>query len=263
MDNNRRFMAMLHSRTKIPQVNEFIKSLEKSGRSGSTHHLHPRADYDFDLTSWATILHLFGDDHETLYPSTVDHIVSEMMAEERAHPTIYVPWTLGTFLETENHVLMTEGSYYLCSKWLEERGRLEGSDHSPSREREGFLSRYLDSILHKGLYEFNSDPYSYYTTHALMNLTAFSSDPIRKRARELLDRSFFYYLIGSSGHRRYPPFRRRRERFAITSMLTDGLRPYMIAWDGSMIVGRNGPAHSLIASLLPYRPPMRFEEDGP
>jgi hypothetical protein len=254
LSNNRVFMAMLHSRTDLSLVNEFIMTLKRSGRTGSTHKLHPRADYDFDLVSWATILHLFGDDSNVLHPSTVDHIVYEMMIDDRKHPGIHVPWTLGTIIETENHVLMTEGSYYLCSKWLEDRHRLKGSDHPSSKERGSFLIDYLGSILHKGFYEFNSDPYSSYTTHALLNLEAFGSEEISRRARSIIDRTVLLYRIGSLGHRRFPPFRRRTERSTVTSLTSDGFRPYMMAWEGIPISQDDGPAHALVGSLLRYRP---------
>ena len=262
LSNNRVLMALLFSRSKVPEVNEFIMTLRRSGRTGSTHKLHPRADYDFDLNSWATILHLFGDDPTVLYPETVEHITSVMMAPDRTRPSIFVPWTLGTFLETENHVLMTEGSYYLCSKWLEDRERLRGSDHPSVKDREAFLTRYLDSILHKGFYEFNSDPYSSYTLHALLNLDGFSSENIRNKARELLDRTFFFYRIGSLSDRRYPPFRRRMDRSSVTSLKEDGARPFMVTWeDGRKAEEVIGPAHALVGSLLPYRPPLWTEQN--
>jgi len=80
--------------------------------------LNKKGDYDFTITNLTTILWLFGDKENILYPGTRDYLVNNLLSEEGGDFRYAVPYSLGLWKDTENHILMTEGSRYLKNRWL-------------------------------------------------------------------------------------------------------------------------------------------------
>lgn len=154
------------------------------------------------------ILYLFGDEPETLFPRTREHLLSTLLIEEGEEPRVSVPRTFGLVRDTENHLLMTEGSRYLKNRWLALHGYTEPEYDNMKNGLEEWLLSFLGELSEAGLYEFNSMPYLGYTMTALMNLEAFGSEAVRSAARKVLDRANWEYAIGSLSLRRGDLLRR-------------------------------------------------------
>ena len=116
------------------------------------------------------------------------------------------PRTLGIVNETENHILMTEGSRYLKNRWLQTHGNAAPRYDNAANGMEGKLPAVLAEMKATGLFEFNSQPYIGYTITALLNFEAFGAEPLRVAAREVLDTLNWSYALGSYRLRHFPPF---------------------------------------------------------
>ncbi len=200
--------AKLKSGRDIPAVNEYLLAARVRGTVGSTGPFHPDGDYDFTLAGLCLILYAFGDSPELLYPETVDHIVQVLMTEDGGNPRVLTPKVLGLPLrDTENHILMTEGSRYLKNRWLRLHGDTNPRFDNRSNGLSSFLLEYLSHMERAGFHEYNSRPYIGYTLTALLNLQSFAEEPVRAAAQRILDRANWEYALGSLQFRRFPPFR--------------------------------------------------------
>lgn len=259
-------LAKLASNRDIEATNRYLRESTPWSGAGSNWLLF-KGDYDFTLTTLTTILYLFGNDPDRLYPETLRHLLEVLLTEEGDTPLVTAPLTFGLVLDTENHHLMTEGSRYLKNQWLRNYGDAEQRGN-PLYDNEAngmaaWISAYLDLMIHEGVYEFNSNPYAGYTLQALLNLEAFPESPvIRRKARYLLDIMNLQYALGSLDLRRNPPFRRRYEKTDETELNDDPHSAYMRAWL-QLSQERVPPewemnrysGHVLLAELLPYRLP--------
>jgi hypothetical protein len=252
----------------LDAANAYLAAQVPWGRSGSTWELHPEGDYDFTLAALTAILWLYGDEPDVLYPETRRHLLDTLLVEEGWRPEggrtrTAVPRTLGLVRDTENHLLMTEGSRYLKNRWL----MLHGSeDPAHDNRRNGMECRMLELLKElrtAGLYEFNSMPYMGYTLTALMNLHAWGSEDVRASAHEVLDRANWIYALGSLDYRRFAPFRRQLKRADLTSLDADYHTAMVKTWmslhpdDPPVPDLTEGRHHALWAALLPYRLPDR------
>lgn len=213
-----------------------------------------RGDYDFSLVTLTTVLYLFGDREERLYPETRAHLVEALLTVEGGRPRTRVPYSLGLVRETENHVLMTESSRYLKNQWRRRQGGTDARFDNRRNGLEAWLIAWLDHLLREGFHEFSSIPYEGYTVQALLNLEAFAAAPaVATRARRLLDRLAGHYALGSLDFRRAVPFRRQLRHLGLSALRRDPLGAFMSVWAGA------APAtfchQALIAAILPYRPP--------
>jgi hypothetical protein len=259
-------MAKFALQQDLDAANAYLLAQVPWGRSGSTWELHQEGDYDFTLAALTAILWLYGDEPDVLYPETRRHLLDTLLIEEGWRPEggrarTAVPRTLGLVRDTENHLLMTEGSRYLKNRWL----MLHGSeDPIYDNRRNGMEIRMLElleELRTAGLYEFNSIPYMGYTLTALMNLQAWGSDDVRAAAHEILDRENWVYALGSLNYRRFAPFRRQLRRADLTSLDADYQTAMIKTWMSlhpeappvpDLTEGRH---HALWAALLPYRLP--------
>lgn len=244
----------------LEEVNAYLCARRPWGESGSSWPLHPRGDYDFTEIVLAAILHLFGDDEERLQPATRRHLIDVLLVDRGDRPRRFVPGTFGRVRETENHLLMTEGSRYLRGRWLALHG---GRAARGSSRLESWLVGFLDELEQAGFHEFNSLPYEGYSLTALLVLEAFGSAALRARARALLDRRAWTYALGSLGLRRCAPFRRQLGRAGERRLDVDGATALMKVWVSFWAEGpvdvevAHGLEHALLACVLPYRPPER------
>jgi hypothetical protein len=253
-------MAKLAAGTDLQEANVYLQAQLPWGRSGSTWELHPVGDYDFTLAALTAILWLYGEQPGRLYPETRAHLLDVLLVEEGGHPRTAVPRTLGLIRDTENHLLMTEGSRYLKNRWL----MLHGSDERIYDNRyngmEAWLLDLLGELQTAGLYEFNSIPYMGYTLTALMNLEAWGSEDVRAAARAVLDRANWEYAVGSLDFRRFAPFRRQLRRADLEALDADYHTALIRVWmstfptENSIPEVAEGRHHALWAALLPYRP---------
>lgn len=260
VDAPRVLLANLFNKKNISQTNAFILNMQVNGVSGTRWALNKNGDYDFSLTILTTILWKFGDQPNILFPATANYLLNVLMIESGNKFRYATPKTLGLLRETENHILMTEGSKYLKNRWLMMHG-----DTNPifNNSKNGMEQKLLNELIHmktKGLYEFNSLPYIGYTITALLNLEAFGSDDMQLAARDVLDYINWCYALGSYQLKHYAPMRRRYEKAGIQEIKTDYHSLFMKAWlsysplnfDNSK--GHTSSPHSLMGVTMPYRP---------
>ena len=196
-------------RRELDMANAYLMQQKPWGKAGSTWKHHPDGDYDFTLAGLTPILFLFGDDPAVLYPQTRDHLLDTLLPLEGGDPLVKVPRTLGLVTDTENHLLMTEGSRYLKNRWCKLHDSSLSKHDNVANGLEQWLLALIEKLRKAGLYEFNSIPYEGYTLTALLNLEAFGSQEVQSATRQLLDQLNWKYALGSLGFRRFPPFRRQ------------------------------------------------------
>jgi hypothetical protein len=259
-------LAKLWMKRDLPEVNKTILKLTVWGVSGSSWALNKKGDYDFSITIYTTILYLFGNQPELLYPKTKDYLLKVLLSEEGNQFRTTAPRTLGLVRETENHVLMTEGSRYLKNKWLAAHGNKDQKYDNLQNGMEQKLIAFMEEMRTDGLYEFNSLPYIGYTITALLNLEAFGSDKLRAEAREVLDYMNWSYALGCYQLKHYPPMRRRYEKAGITEITTNYQSVFMKSWLSFSPVSdfnkniRGGEVHAVMGAIMPYRPADKVVE---
>jgi hypothetical protein len=117
-------LAKLLLKQDIKNVNKAIQQMRVRGVTGSHWALNPKGDYDFTLMPLTTILFLFDNQPDLLYPKTKDHLINTLLTEEGGKYRRATPRTFGLVADTENHILMTEGSRYLKNRWKMLHGNL-------------------------------------------------------------------------------------------------------------------------------------------
>lgn len=260
-DVPRVLLARMLTRDRLPEANAYLLGLRPRGVTGSTWALNPHGDYDFSLAVLTTLLWRCGDNPDVLYPAARQHLLEVLLTEDGGEFRATAPRTLGFVRETENHILMTEGSRYLKNRWLQRHGDTAPRHDNLANGMEPRLLAILGELHANGFYEFNSQPYVAYTITALLNLEAFASEPVRDAARAALDLMNWSYALGSYGLRHHPPFR-RSYGYASTPSLSFGYQTiFMNVWlshaPGRVappeIPGDNGN-HAIIAAAHSYRP---------
>jgi hypothetical protein len=259
-------LAKLARRQDVGEVNAYMQGLTPWSNLGSTWFAH-KGDYDFTVTILTTLLYLFGEEPDLLYPETREHLLTVLLNLEGGEPRITVPRTLGVVRDTENHILMMESSRYLKNQWLFEHGtpeqRANPDYDNASNGLQDWLTAHLDEVNDTGFYEFNSIPYVAYTMHPLLNLVTFAKPPeVAARARYLIDQANLYYALGSLDLRRCAPFRRQPGHAGDTDLSGDPHSAFMYVWardPGSPplsdipMLGRH--AQMLVAAVTSYTLP--------
>lgn len=253
-------LAKLFVNRDIPEVNKKIRKLTVWGNCGSSWVLNKKGDYDFTLAILTTIIWKFGDQPQLIYPETRDYLLNVLLSESGNKFSYSAARTLGLVQETENHMLMTEGSRYLKNRWIMLHGNKEPYYDNLKNGMEHKILSLLHEMKTSGLYEFNSIPYIGYTITALLNLEAFASDQVKTEARNVLDYMNWCYALGSYQLKHYPPMRRRYEKAAIKELTTDYQSIFMKSWlSFSPVTGfdqdiSSGEVHALMGVCMPYRP---------
>ena len=259
----RLLIAKLAIAQDLDRTNETLREGTPQSNVGSTWELH-YGDHDFVICVLTTLLYLFGDQPDRLYPDALTHMLDKLLILDGGDPLVYVPRTFRLVKDTENHQLMMETSRYLKNQWLHEHGSPEQqADPRYDNSRNGlaqWLSDYLDEVVETGFYEFNSLNYLGYAFHPLLNLEAFAASPeLAAKARFLLDRENWYYALGSLGMRRFVPFRRRPSRAGETRLTADPHTAFMVVWtaasDADAIASLDDAHMSFIATLTGYQLP--------
>ncbi len=253
-------LAKLYTQHDVAEANKWLMKNTVWGISGSTWALNKKGDYDFTVTIYTSILWLFGEHADILYPATKDYLLNVLLTEDGNKFRTAAPHSLGLARETENHILMTEGSRYLKNRWLMLHGDTNTAYNNEENGMETKILNTLEHIKSNGLFEFNSLPYIGYTITALLNLEAFASDKIRLEARAALDYMNWTYALGSYQLKHYGPMRRRYEKAKFQELANDYQSIFMKAWlSFSPITTFNkstngGEVHALMGSIMPYRP---------
>ena len=261
-DAARIIIGRLLTRQKLSETNDFILASKPWGESGTSGWQSPKGDYDFAEAVLTTVLWKFGEEPALLAPPARDHLLNVLLIEDGSDFRTTAPHTLGLVEETENHLLMTEGSRYLKNRWLRTHENLSPRYDNETNGMEEKLLALLASIRTSGFHEFNSQPYIGYTILGLLNLEAFASDKVRASSRDLLDTMNWNYALGSYRLRHFPPFRRSFGYAEMTSLTAGYQTSYMTAWlsySPTPIqlpeLQKGGDVHALIGACLPYRPP--------
>lgn len=260
MDLPRTLLAHLLASNEIPEVNRMMMSMKPWGRYGSKWLLNPKGGYDFSATALTTILYLFDNKPEILYPETKNHLVKVLLNDQGEGFSDAVPHTLGRIKDSENHVLMSQGSKYLKNRYIMMHGNHEAKFNNEQNGMENGILDKLKELSEMGLYEFNSIPYLGYTLAALLNLEAFGSENVKKASRDVLDYLCFSYAIGSYHYQYFPPFRRRYEKAKSEALSKDYQTVFMKTWMSFHPTIKftphmdSGESHALIAACMPYRP---------
>ena len=250
--------AKLAAGKDIEEANAYIVEQKPWGKTGSSWALHPNGDYDFTLTILTGILYMFGDKPEVLYPQTREHLLDTLLTEEGTSKRLHTPMTLGLIRETENHILMTQGSCYLKNRWLRLHGNTDAKYNNVKNGMENLMLDYLSKIENGGPYEFNSIPYLAYTMAALLNLEAYGSEKVSGSARLIIDRMNWNYAVGSLSMRRYVPFRRQIRKASNTSLKYDYQHSFIKVWmsfkpEAKLDSAGFKSSHALWPGLMPYR----------
>ena len=170
------------------------------------------------------------------------------------------------FLEdTENHILMTEGSRYLKNQWLRNHGNNCAKYDNKTNGVEEKLKQYLEEIYTYGFYEYNSSPYLGYTYCALLNLSEFASGDIQSLAIKLLDRLNWQYALSSYQFKHFPPYRRRFGKSFKKNIDSDYHTVMLKVWaslysETLKVDISRGYHHALWATMMSYRPPDKVME---
>ena len=260
LQNPRIVLSCFITGKKIDEANRFLMQLKPHGITGSTWGLNPHGDYDFTLMALTPILYFFGDSSKILYPETRQHLLDTLLTAEGSNFDDKVPRSLGSIEDTENHVLMTQGSRHLKNRWLRQHGNNDPAHNNQENGIEEKLASYLEDIIQCGIYEFNSNPYQGYTLSALLNLNAFGGEKISRLSATILDRMNGQYALGSYDFRRFAPFRRRYDHADDLSLNAGYHVSMMKTWisfyaDTLVLNIDHGEHMALWAAIMPYRPP--------
>jgi hypothetical protein len=256
----RTILAHLLAGQNIRETNHQIMNLKPWGKSGSKWLLNSNGGYDFPLTTLTTILYLFDTKPEVLYPEAKKHLNEVLLNDEGEGFSDAVPGSLGRIKDSENHILMAQGSKYLKNRYLMLHGNMEDKFNNEHNGMEAGILDNMKELSEMGLYEFNSVPYLGFTLAALLNLEAFGSEKVQKASREVLDYLSFSYALGSYKFKYYPPFRRRYEQAKNKMLSKDYQTVFMKTWLSFHPVikynegNETGESHALIAACMPYRP---------
>ncbi len=172
--------------------------------------------YDFALKGLMTIAHRYRG---RLSEEDVRFILSDLVPPQIAggHPQS-VEFVEVSFLnidlpETENHLLMTEGSRYLINQLHREFSPDDPRFDNVGNGLTGWLLGYLQTIAKHDFMEVNARPYARLSMHAVLNLYEFADDPlVRTAAQNVLDYTMVKYAVSSSRGRRVAPYRRLQPR---------------------------------------------------
>lgn len=224
--------------------------------------LFSESDYDFSEVPLVTILYLFGDKPELLYPSTKENLLNNLLTHSGNKTHERAPRMMGLMRETENHILMGETSRYLKNQWLQEHG---DTSRLHDNQRNG-LNRWwmacLNQKLERGFFEFNADPYSGYSLTALLTFYTFCHNKeVKEKCGEVLNDVFARYAYGSLQLRRHPPFRRRMERASRENFSSDPVTSIvqtLLSKDknhSSVVPSKEHYHHALLTLLSDYQLP--------
>ncbi len=240
------------------RCNRILNELVVWGRAGSSWAGHPKGDYDFALIWLTALLYEFGEDEQVLYPETRNYLLNTLLTEE-GRLNRMVPRSGGMVFETENHLLMREGSRYLKNQWLKRQGPVAARFDNDRNGLGEWLESYLNHLRLHGVYEFNSTPYAVYTLLPLMNLADYAeSATIRRLAEAIIDNIARRYAYGSYRLRQCAPFRRQFKYADNESLLLNRMAPMI----RSQLDGTTSGNDLLVfaSTFHEYRLPLRTLE---
>ncbi|MDG1941958.1 MAG: hypothetical protein P8I54_06275 [Flavobacteriaceae bacterium] len=263
LKNSRIVISCLLEGERVEEMNRYLMNQKAVGHPGSPWLLYPLGDYDFTAMAFTALLYLFGESPDILYPKTRDHLLDNILTIEGSEFRKNVGYM---FLEdSENHILMTEGSRFLKNQWLRNHGNTDPKYDNNTNGVAQKLKLFLEEIDTYGFYEFNSAPYLGYTYCALLNLHEFTTGDIRYLSGKLLDRLNWQYALSSYKFKHFPPNRRRFGKSFKTNIDSDYhtvmLKVWATLFDNSLSIDiSRGEHHALWATFVSYKPADKVME---
>ena len=257
LKNSRIVISCFLEGKRVEEMNKYLMRQKAVGHPGSPWLLYPLGDYDFTAMAFTALLYLFGEKPDILYPKTRQHLLNNILTIEGNKFRRNVGYM---FLEdSENHILMTEGSRYLKNQWLRNHGNNAPEYNNKTNGVEKKLKVFLEEIDTCGFYEFNSAPYLGYTYCALLNLYEFASGDIRSLSGKLLDRLNWQYALSSYKFKHFPPNRRRFGKNFKKNIDSDYHTVMLKVWgslyDESLSLNMSrGQHHALWTTFVSYKP---------
>ena len=250
-------IAKLIQKREVPQVNALLMSLKQWNDHGTTSVFHKSGDYDFAEITFCSLLYLFGDKPDLLYPETREHVLKYLITNSGDKVSLRMPAFKWLMRETENHILMGEISRYLKNQWLHEHGDTSFIYDNHRNGMEAWMLNHVDEKFRGGFYEFNSDPYSGFSMQAIITLFSFThSDTVRRATNKLLNEVMYEYSLSSINESRYPPFRRQFHRAKEPQFDGDpvsSITRVLVALRTKEKFSIRDKGHSMMVLLLHYR----------
>jgi hypothetical protein len=228
-------------------------------------------EYDFALKGLAVIAYRYG---HLLGPDGIPSILNQLVpgAISGGHDEDVEGYSILGFdvPETENHLLMIEGSRYLFNQLSHDSHADDRYDNNKNGLTDWLLNFLQKSAMHDFM-EFSARPYARLTLHALLNLYEFARDlSIRTAAQILLDYTMVKCALSSNRQRRVTPYRRHQEqinhqnnpRNDLLSDSGDQVSHFLLSYTGATDP-QGSPARfpsaaafcGVIAATSSYRPP--------
>jgi hypothetical protein len=253
----RAILGRLLAKKDIQETNAYLLKQYPKGKIGSKWLLNPYGGYDFTAMSLMPVLYLFDASPELLYPETKQHLINNILTIKGAGFTRNVPRLC--FQDSENHILMGEGSRYLMNQYLWDNGEKDPQYDNKNNGVEAGLIAYLKEIEAHGIFEYNAKPYLGYTYSALMNLNAFGRGEIKTLATKILDHINWQYALNSYDFKHCPPYRRRFKKNIDQEIVSDYHSVMLALWASQISIDKSlsitsGKHIALWATMLPYRP---------
>jgi hypothetical protein len=122
--------------------------------------------------------------------------------------------------ESENHVISTNISLYVTNEILHSNTG-ESIYNNLTNGVHSWMVKTLDQLYERGMYEYNSKPYTIFAVKSLLVLyTCAQNNEAKCLVKRVLDRLYFKYALQSSRGKCVVPYRRRQDH------LTDIMRRY-------------------------------------
>lgn len=209
-----------------------------------------KGDYDFSLRGWVTLMYQMQDHPELLYPETREKILTTLLTETGNKFALYRTFC-GIYRnkETENHVLLTEGSRYLTNQlWrrvLREKGVASDYYDNTKNGMTTFLLKFMRDFLLNDFDEYNSRPYAKLSLAGLHNIYEYAEDKsVKEMAKMVIDYMSAKFASSSLDLRRVVPFCRQPERRFDTDILEgDGISVNMALLAGDLDYVHKLPAN--------------------
>jgi hypothetical protein len=200
-----------------------------------------RGDYDFSLRGWVSLIYEMWDRPELLYPETKQKILDVLLTEKGNNISTHKTFCgFVKIKETENHILLTEGSRYLTNQLLKRILKQNGEDYSEYDNNKNGMTTFILKDLKKFLLhdfeEYNSRPYQKITLSGIHTIYEYAEDAaVKEMAKMVLDYLTVKFASSSRGLRRVVPFCRQPEhRKDLDILENDALSSAMALFAGDL-----------------------------
>eukprot|EP00730_Choanoeca_flexa_P001194 TRINITY_DN10523_c0_g2_i1.p1 TRINITY_DN10523_c0_g2~~TRINITY_DN10523_c0_g2_i1.p1 ORF type:complete len:820 (+),score=131.75 TRINITY_DN10523_c0_g2_i1:194-2653(+) len=225
------------------EVDAYLRCQSKPwAKMGSSHPMHS-GDYDFCSVVLAYVILRHGPLGTKLLSSDLcEHVSTNLLPEVTETPSYRIPNVrLVHTRDTENHLLMINATLCLHHAYKHPK-------HALPAPLDAAMVHLLMEVRERGLWEFNSRPYTAYYTMTLLILEEVAPTHIALLAHQVLDMLTFAFALGTSRLRRNDPFRRRLSRAKSTDLYDHPMSALMAVW-----LQRAGITHPDLDDFLNHR----------